>query len=150
MQDAAAMSLFRSATPQPTHSVPGRIDTPPIIVSSGEKEGVGESPYLVTSNRNTIKSTAAAAAVGEGHKSPIRAPFGGGDGPPLLAPIATLPSLQHEKQASGEGEGEDADTRLTRSMNTISIDPLKGEARGGRRDSSPSTPRPAADDRETF
>lgn len=42
MQDAAAMSLFRSATPQ-AHMVPGRIDTPPLAVPSR-----GESPFSIS------------------------------------------------------------------------------------------------------
>ncbi|SPO28724.1 related to HOS4 - subunit of the Set3 complex [Ustilago trichophora] len=111
MQDAAAMSLFRSTTPQP--GVPGRIDTPPLNV------GGRESPFMLAGATKGKNANANANANADGIKSPPPPPptqtettravrsvagestDGGTGGPPLLAPIATLP-----RAARSQGEGE--------------------------------------------
>ncbi|CBQ68334.1 conserved hypothetical protein [Sporisorium reilianum SRZ2] len=129
MQDAAAMSLFRTATPQPA-SVPGRIETPPILGR--------ESPLtLPVKGRGAVRSpppvgSSAADAMGEDHANAAAAR------PPLLAPVATLPPAVNRVGDAGglEEEVRDAGRGVLGAV-------------GGERTSSPSTPRPA-DDRETF
>ena len=138
MQDAAAMSLFRSTTPQPSH-VPGRIDTPPLTYRS-------ESPFLVSSKQPTrggVKITPPTA------ETMLKGEAGGsgvGEGPPLLAPIATLARFTSEDSRKNDTTRVGPDERQGRLV------AVQGQTDGvgasGRRDSSPSTPRP--DDRETF
>lgn len=129
MQDAAAMSLFRSTTPQP--SVPGRIDTPPLGLGGGMRS---ESPAFMLTRKGGVRSppVEAGALKGIGDARDGR----GSDAPPLVAPIATVPRVVHEAD-------EAYDERQGRNMVSQAE-----SAAGGRRDSSPSTPRP--DDRDTF
>ncbi|SPO28182.1 related to HOS4 - subunit of the Set3 complex [Ustilago trichophora] len=152
MQDAAAMSLFRSTTPQP--GVPGRIDTPPLNI------GGRESPFMSGATKGKSgNANANARANAGGVKSPppqtettraARSVAGestgsSGEGPPLLAPIATLPrGARTERQGESEDmSNEEVAERQGRLMHN-QID-TAGPYRDG---SSPSTPRP--DDRETF
>ncbi|GAC74228.1 FOG: Ankyrin repeat [Moesziomyces antarcticus T-34] len=142
MQDAAAMSLFRSATPQPAQ-VPGRIDTPPL-----GQLGRSESPLLLA--RRPSKANAGARLVPSSGESSSARVEKAGQGPPLLAPIATLPSATHSRseEHAGSNDGgeasEDEASRLGRAAAQAKLD----EYSSWRRDSSPTTPRP--DDRETF
>jgi hypothetical protein len=142
MQDAAAMSLFRSATPQPAQ-VPGRIDTPPL-----GQLGRSESPLLLV--RRPSKANAGARLVPSSGESSSARVEKAGQGPPLLAPIATLPSATHSRseEHAGSNDGgeasEDEASRLGRAAAQAKLD----EYSSWRRDSSPTTPRP--DDRETF
>ncbi|TKY89865.1 hypothetical protein EX895_001162 [Sporisorium graminicola] len=163
MQDAAAMSLFRTSTPQPgSGHVPGRIETPPIPYGFRS-----ESPMTlsVRSNRSGVKSPPVPLVVPSGRRSTsdsatsdggVRSEHGNASagerssgGPPLLAPVATLPQNSqlfggnHDTSIDKGGKADSVDERFGRSV----YDEV--QAAGGRRDSSPSTPRPA-DDRETF
>lgn len=149
MQDAAAMSLFRTSTPQPGH-VPGRIETPPIPYRRSEspmtfsvrsgRSGVKSPPPL-----NGGRSTSDLTTADQGSRAEERS----AGGPPLLAPIATLP-----QSAQMVVRGDDEADRMGGAQAVVDGRERRdvyGEeaAVGGRRDSSPSTPRPA-DDRETF
>ena len=133
------MAFFQ---PLPQPGVPGRIDTPPVIHAGGR-----ESPFLLTSKARSgsgAKSPPAESkALKSGHSE-------GGDvarseGPPLLAPIATLPRAQRELDETGQGRENEALENYARQGRS---DYHHIDVAGSRRDSSPSTPRP--DDRETF
>lgn len=151
LQDAAAMSLFRSTTPQPNH-VPGRIDTPPIPYTIRS-----ESPLLLNrAGKGGFKSPPPPLEVSKPGSTPGPTAEGGssekisadriGEGPPLLAPVATLPRLaQGDMEGSGAADSSLSEAPSDRSVN----DRFHGASEGARRDPSPSTPRPA-DDRETF
>ncbi|SAM84435.1 related to HOS4-subunit of the Set3 complex [Ustilago bromivora] len=140
VQDAAAMSLFRSTTPQPSH-VPGRIETPPLIQQGSE------SPFMLAkrvksppTERSALRATSGSSS---GENSGSNA--GSGDGPPLLAPVATFP----RPSQGGEGEGNQqhrGNSPVEEMRSRYNQMDLTNSS--GRRDSSPSTPRP--DDRETF
>ncbi|KAJ9473888.1 Indoleamine 2,3-dioxygenase [Pseudozyma hubeiensis] len=155
LQDAAAMSLFRSTTPQPNH-VPGRIDTPPIpytirsesplLLNRAGKGGVKSPPPPLEVSRpgGTPDPTAESGSSGKLNEDRI------GEGPPLLAPVATLPRLAQGDVGKVEGSGavdlsKGSDARSARGVH----DQVPEASEGARRDPSPSTPRPA-DDRETF
>lgn len=140
MQDAAAMSLFRSVTPQPSH-VPGRIDTPPVM-------GRSESPLLLSSRagKSGVRSPPPPPPSKDERSADVSHRIG--EGPPLLAPVATL-----ARQATGV-EQELFDEESGGEALTVGVEEARGRGMGeatgdARRDSSPSTPRPA-DDRESF
>ncbi|SNX85263.1 related to HOS4 - subunit of the Set3 complex [Melanopsichium pennsylvanicum] len=135
MQDAVAMSLFRSTTPQP--GVPGRIDSPPIAQHRSESPFLAESrgmsgkvnlPPSGGENKATRNVSGAESA-----RTSI-----GGEGPPLLVPIAALPRPNQDEQEVVNGDEEDRTAHNHPQTDTS----------GSRRDSSPSTPRP--DNREVF
>lgn len=144
MQDAAAMSLFRSTTPQLNH-VPGRIDTPPLNMQRSE------SPFVLSkrvksppTEPSALRATSASNSGDHGSNA-----AGNSEGPPLLAPVATLPRLAQNGPEGGNNEQEG------RKYGSSSVEEIRSRYNqtdlannSGRRDSSPSTPRP--DDRETF
>lgn len=133
MQDAAAMSLFRSATPQPSH-VPGRVETPPIVRSespfnTGSRGGRGGGGGV----KSPPSEAKALPAVEEGSRN---------DAPPILAPIATMPRGAVDEMSDTHDSSVSDTGRQGRSIAT------QVGLTSTRRDSSPTTPRP--DDRETF
>ncbi|KAJ1033865.1 hypothetical protein NDA16_000073 [Ustilago loliicola] len=91
MQDAAAMSSFRSTTPQPSQ-VPGRIDTPPLNMQRSE------SPFMLSKRVKSSPTETSAPRATSGSSSGENSSSNAGrrDGPPLIAPVATLPRPAQE------------------------------------------------------
>lgn len=157
MQDAAAMSLFRSASPQPS-LVPGRIDTPPtgymirsecplsLTTNRAGKIRVKSPPPLeATGTRSMYGSTMTSDGATSSDKVSVAAAADrSSEGPPLLAPIATLP-----RRAEADDTTKSPDSSIDARSSTDVYDASQHFMADTRRDSSASTPRPA-EDRETF